>query len=72
MTKRLCPDLENIKEFLQIKNGYSNVKDRISFSLEINNCDINQDENCKTEEQIKKLFKNSYLTLYYLEEAVSF
>ena len=34
----LCPDTTLINEFYKIKNHYGNLKNRISFSLEIIEC----------------------------------
>ena len=61
-----------MKEHLQIKNGYTNIKDRVSFSIEIHTCDQNTDSSCKSNEEIENLLKKMYFTMYYLEEAVSF
>lgn len=36
---RLCPDYDTIKDFIKIKNGYANVTERWSFSIEIRICD---------------------------------
>jgi hypothetical protein len=37
-TLRLCPDMEKMRDFFKIKNGYSNANDRASFSLAIYKC----------------------------------
>ena len=37
--ERLCPDMEHLGDFYKIKNGYTNRTERVSFSLEIHQCD---------------------------------
>ena len=35
--KRFCPDIDKIKDHFQIKNGYNNKHERISFSVKLTN-----------------------------------
>ena len=41
---KICPDFDNYSDILMIKNSYSNLDERISFSVEINRCE----QNCKS------------------------
>jgi len=36
--KRLCPDMEGIEDKWNLKNGYTNMTERTSFSIEIFKC----------------------------------
>ena len=31
--RKICPDMEHIKEFWKLKNGYSNQNERVSFNI---------------------------------------
>ena len=37
--RRLCPDMDMIKDYLQVKNTYNNKHEKISFSIQAVNCD---------------------------------
>ena len=67
---RLCPDLEAINDQLQVKNGYSNNEDRISFGIEIHKCD-NSDE-CKSDDEISTFLDNVIWTIYTIEWGIDF
>ena len=51
LTRRFCPDMDKMKTFLKVKNGYSNW-DRSSFSIEISVCNINHNSECESREKI--------------------
>ena len=68
MTKRLCPDIDKIKDFLKVKNGYSN-RDRSSFSVEISICNQNE---CESHEKIQAMLDEMMFTLYYLNEDIEY
>lgn len=69
-TKRFCPDInDDFKKFWQVKNGYTNETERISFSVEIVKCN---DADCKSEAQTQKIMNLMYFTVYTLEEAIDF
>lgn len=55
MLQRLCPDIESMREYLKIRNGYSNQNDRGSFSLEIYLCNPNITEGCAKKDDINNL-----------------
>ena len=60
---RFCP--EQIDDFIRVKNSYSNIKDRLSFQLEINKCDSSvANHNCHDDEDTKKLLKKVFFTLF--------
>ena len=73
--KRMCPDIGPMKDILKIKNIYSNLDDRRSFSLEIIKCKDKKDQpkpTCKTDPEIKLLLPELYFTFYYIEENIAF
>ena len=39
---RLCPDTSRLNQQYEIKNGYSNPEERISFAIEIIKCNTNE------------------------------
>ena len=60
--KRFCPDIgENEKQYF-VKNQYTNLKERISFMIEISICQ--NDKECKSTELIDHLLENIYFTMY--------
>ena len=61
---RLCPDMEQMAEFLKIKNGYTNSEDRASFSLNIFKC---QGTSCKNETEIRDLLQGLMFNIYMIE-----
>ena len=66
----LCPDLEIMKEYLKIKNKYSDIE-RTSFSLEIMKCNnITNNGTCKPDSQIEDLFKGLYFNVYTISQEV--
>jgi len=46
LEKRLCPDMTSLKDFLKLKNGYTNYTDRISVSFQIVKCLNGEDSTC--------------------------
>jgi len=69
---RYCPDVEKIKDYFMIKNGYSNDEDRVSFSVEIVKCNEEEGETCKNKELVSKLLNSMYFTMYNIEETIDF
>ena len=69
---RLCPDMESIKDHLVIKNGYSNKKERISFSIQAVLCNAEAGETCAPNGDIDTLLESIYFTMYVLEESIAF
>ena len=69
--KRLCPDMENIKNQLRVKNSYMNKEERISFSIEAVLCDQEGDDCALTGSKID-LLNDIYFTTYILEEHIEF
>jgi hypothetical protein len=74
-TDRLCPD-RDFYELMQIKNGYTNSKEREAFAIKIYKC---KDENrkqgslqCHSDTVIEKLYKTLVFTLYQTEADVEF
>ena len=73
--KRMCPDIEPIKHMLKMKNIYSDLDDRRSFSLEIIRCKEDPNDpsfKCKTKDEMNLLFPELYFTFYYIEENIAF
>ena len=69
---RLCPDMNLIKDDLVIKNGYSNKKERISFSIQAVLCDTEAGETCASVKNIDLFLESIYFTMYVLEESIAF
>jgi len=51
----LCPDEEILKDVYKLKNGYTNLDERKSFSLSINKCNKDINTHCKSDKIISKL-----------------
>ena len=69
---RVCP-MNNIDDFLAIKNDYTDAKDRESFQIEIIKCDHTIPENnCRGPTQSKALLNKIYFTMYYTDHNVEF
>ena len=73
---RLCPEIEPISEHFKIKNDYTNLTERNSFHLEISKCTNKlhpkhpfEYNYCKEEEDIKKVLKELYFTLYVMQNS---
>ena len=64
---RLCPDIEKMASFLKIKNGYSNVVDRASFSLNIYKCNST---NCHSPKKIGKMLNTMMFNIYTVTQDV--
>ena len=47
----LCPDMEKLRGILRLKNLYSTIRERISFSIQIRKCNSKQ-ITCATDSQI--------------------
>jgi len=70
--KRFCPDIDKIKDHFQIKNGYNNKHERISFSVEIVKCnDDSSKVKCKND-ATEDILEQIYFTLYNVEEIIDF
>jgi hypothetical protein len=73
LEKRMCVDVQEIKEYLKLKGGYSGFQEeRISFSIKGVICDDQKDTSCESKESIDALLKEIQFTNYILEEAVEF
>ena len=72
MEKRICVDTEEIKDYLKVRNSYSNKQDRGSFSITAVLCE-DPDAGCTDDQQnIKDLLNNIMFNLYVYEEEISF
>ena len=71
LNKRLCPDMDTIKEVLRVKNSYSDKDERVSFSLQAVACDQSLDT-CASTADIEEFFKEVYFTTYILKENIAF
>jgi hypothetical protein len=60
---RLCPNMNDEFKHYNVKNGYSNLKDRLSFSVEIWKCNKKMNANCKEDEEIERLLNVTYYTI---------
>ena len=69
--KRFCPDIDKIEDYLQIKNGYNNKDERISFSVEIVKCNDTPSVTCRND-ATEAILEQVYFTLYNLEEIIDF
>ena len=71
----LCPDIDKVKDWFQLKNGYTNTKERDSFSLEVITCDQiwhDEDNYCAPEEDIEEFVNQLLLTQYMLQETIQY
>ena len=57
LTRRLCPDMDNIKDDLKVKGLYSDPNERISFSIQAVLCDSTLDSTCANIEDIDELLE---------------
>lgn len=52
--ERFCPPSTNInKEFYKLKNGYTDQKERYSFSVDVEKCNPEKTKNCKSDIEIQ-------------------
>ena len=64
--------MNSIKDDLVIKNGYSNKKERISFSIQAVLCNTKAGETCASNENLDLFLESMYFTMYVLEETIAF
>ena len=63
LEKILCPATEGLDDWYKLKNSYSNVDDRSSFSLEIVTCnDELTPGQCAEEHEIRTLVEHLLIT----------
>ena len=62
LEKILCPDIDKLTDEYRLKNGYSNVIERSSFSLEIITCNKAIHEDCAEEDDIIELVDSLIFT----------
>ncbi len=55
MSKFFCMNVDSVNNIYKIKNGYTNYKNRISFSIEIDVCNREVRFDCKSDDQITEL-----------------
>ena len=72
LEKILCPDIDALTDFYRIKNGYSNVTERSSFSLEIITCNKTIHEDCAEEDDIIEFVDHLIFTQYFVHESINF
>ena len=65
--RRLCPDMETIKDVLRVKNSYTDKNERVSFSIQAVACDPNV-ETCASTDDLDEFFNEVYFTTYVLTE----
>ena len=47
--------MDHLKDSYKVKNGYTNETERISFSIEIHKCQVNEPGDvCKSDEEIEQ------------------
>jgi hypothetical protein len=61
---RLCPSMETVNQGAVVKNFYSDIIDRKSFSIEIRKCTPDDNIICKSDSEINEMLKNLYFTMY--------
>lgn len=69
--RRLCPDMETIKDVLRVKNSYIDKNERVSFSIQAVACDPNL-ETCASTDDLDEFFNEVYFTTYVLSEKIAF
>jgi hypothetical protein len=71
LNKRLCPDMNTIKDILRVKNSYTDKDERVSFSMQAVACDSDTEE-CADPTAIEQFFEDIYFTIYILKENIAF
>ena len=72
LEKRLCPDLDSIKDLLRVKNAYSNRDERVSFSIQAVVCNDATDSTCASSVNIDGLLGSVHFTTHVLHENLVF
>ena len=72
MEAKMCPDMLENTNFFNVANSYSDEEYRESFSIEIWKCDKTHNKKCESDEEINRLLRSVYFTLYQVEERVQF
>ena len=65
--QRICPDMDHLKDFYRVLNGYTNKTERVNFSIEVHRC-TDPNDNCESDEEIAHIVPMFYFTRYALEE----
>ena len=68
----MCPDTDFLKDNYKLRNGYEQKNNRIATSYQIIVCNSKMVDNCKNESDIKKFLEQTYITQYFVEEALDF
>jgi hypothetical protein len=66
-----CPEFDKYKDFIKVKNLYNNAKERVSFSVEIYQCNPNK-RSCEKEDKIERFLTEFIITLSTLVDRVEF
>ena len=68
----LCPDVEKIKDFYKLNNGYYDDVETDSFSIEIISCSRDTRDDCQSEEDIRALASHLLFTQYFIKETIDY
>ena len=72
LTRRICPDMKNLKDKLRVKGLYSNPNERISFSILGVVCNDTLDATCASKEDIDEFLSYLQFTVYILNGNIDF
>lgn len=71
-SKRICPDIEAMKDFWILRNGYTNMTERQSFNMQVALCNQTNDASCRDPADISFLLDKLFFTIYVVEDNVQF
>ena len=57
--------MDHLDSFYKIKNGYTNLTERVSFSVEVHKCYVNNPKDiCKSPTEIEEVMSMIFFTNY--------
>ena len=73
LEKVLCPDTEGLGDWYRLKNSYSNVTERSSFSLEVITCNEQTfNGTCASDDDIEQFVEHLLITQYFVAETINY
>ena len=73
LDRKLCPtDVNKDDDLYKIMGHHSSKDNRNSLSLQFRECDLNQNSNCKSEEEVTAFLKNVYFKVNIIEKRIDF
>jgi hypothetical protein len=72
MEKRLCINMDEVKDYLQVKSPYTDRKERFAFAIHASVCEKAKNDTCAESTEVDKLLENMLFNMYIQEEDVNF